>query len=62
MLYYYLSDAELEDGKMRIRFQANKMFMSGKAIGIKYNRRVYNDLIGHSPLYTQRKRVSLANW
>ena len=44
MLYYYLSDAELEDGKMKIRFQSNKMFMSGKAIGIKYNRKVYNDL------------------
>ncbi|MNX29685.1 hypothetical protein D3C86_598290 [compost metagenome] len=45
-----VSDAELEDGKMKIRFQANKMFMSGKAIGIKYNRKVYNDLIiiGHS--------------
>jgi hypothetical protein len=45
-----VSDAELEDGKMKIRFQANKMFMSGKAIGIKYNRKIYNDLIiiGHS--------------
>lgn len=45
-----VSDAELEDGKMKVRFQANKMFMSGKAIGIKHNRRVYNDLIiiGHS--------------
>lgn len=45
-----VSDAELEDGKMKVRFQANKMFMSGKAIGIKYNRKVYNDLIiiGHS--------------
>jgi hypothetical protein len=45
-----VSDAELEDGNMKIRFQANKMFMSGKAIGIKYNRKIYNDLIiiGHS--------------
>jgi hypothetical protein len=45
-----VSDAELEDGKMKIRFEANKMFMSGKAIGIKYNRKIYNDLIiiGHS--------------
>lgn len=45
-----VSDAELEDGNMKVRFQADKMFMSGKAIGIKYNRRVYNDLviIGHS--------------
>lgn len=45
-----VSDAELEDGNMKVRFQANKMFMSGKAIGIKYNRKVYNDLviIGHS--------------
>lgn len=45
-----VSDAELEDGKMKIRFQANKLFMSGKAIGIKYNRKIYNNLIiiGHS--------------
>lgn len=45
-----VSDAKLEDGKMKIRFEANKLFMSGKAVGIKYNRRIYNDLIiiGHS--------------
>ncbi|KAF2334252.1 hypothetical protein [Flavobacterium daemonense] len=45
-----VSDAELEDGKMKVKFKANKMYMSGNAIGIKYNRKVYNNLIivGHS--------------
>ena len=35
---------------MKIKFEANKLFMSGKATGIKYNRKVYNDLIiiGHA--------------
>lgn len=40
-----VSDAELEDGKMKVVFKANKLYMSGKAIGIKYNRKVYNDLV-----------------
>ncbi|WP_026728624.1 hypothetical protein [Flavobacterium denitrificans] len=40
-----VSDAELEDGKMKVKFKANKMYMSGNAIGIKYNRKIYNDLI-----------------
>ncbi|MTH14859.1 hypothetical protein [Flavobacterium sp. LC2016-01] len=40
-----VSDAELEDGKMIVKFKANKMYMSGNAIGIKYNRKIYNDLI-----------------
>lgn len=40
-----VSDAELEDGKMKVKFRANKMYMSGNAIGIKYNRKIYNDLI-----------------
>ncbi len=45
-----VSDAELEDGKMKVQFKANKMYMSGNAIGIKYNRKVYNNLVivGHS--------------
>lgn len=45
-----ISDAKLRDGRMKIKFVANKMYTSGKAIGIKYNRKIYNDLIiiGHS--------------
>lgn len=30
---------------MKIKFEANKMYTSGKAIGIKYNKKIYNDLI-----------------
>jgi hypothetical protein len=40
-----VSDAELEDGKMKVVFRANKMYTSGKAIGIKYNRKIYNNLV-----------------
>ncbi|MBS7252709.1 hypothetical protein [Flavobacterium branchiicola] len=40
-----VSDAELEDGKMKVVFRANKMYTSGNAIGIKYNRKIYNDLV-----------------
>ncbi|WP_163408800.1 hypothetical protein [Flavobacterium ajazii] len=40
-----VSDAELEDGRMRVTFRSNKMYTSGKAIGIKYNKKVYNNLI-----------------
>lgn len=40
-----VSDAELEDGKMIVKFKANKMYMSGNAIGIKYNKKIYNDLV-----------------
>ncbi|MCV2486216.1 hypothetical protein OD917_14865 [Flavobacterium sp. SH_e] len=40
-----VSDAELEDGKMKVVFKANKMYTSGNAIGIKYNRKVYNNLV-----------------
>ncbi|MRX66757.1 hypothetical protein GJU42_02125 [Flavobacterium resistens] len=40
-----VSDAELEDGKMKVKFKANKMYMSGNAIGIKYNRKIYNNLV-----------------
>ncbi|WP_163398050.1 hypothetical protein [Flavobacterium fluviatile] len=45
-----VSDAELEDGRMKVIFKANKMYTSGKAIGIKYNKKIYNNLviIGHS--------------
>lgn len=40
-----VSDAELEDGKMKVVFKANKMYTSGTAIGIKYNRKIYNNLV-----------------
>ncbi|WP_426486444.1 hypothetical protein [Flavobacterium sp. 2] len=40
-----VSDAELEDGKMKVKFKANKMYMSGNAIGIKYNRKIYTNLV-----------------
>lgn len=40
-----VSDAELEDGKMKVVFKANKMYTSGNAIGIKYNKKVYNNLV-----------------
>jgi len=40
-----ISDAKLSDGRMKIKFVANKMYTSGKAIGIKYNRKIYNDLV-----------------
>jgi hypothetical protein len=40
-----ISDAKFADARMKIKFEANKMYTSGKAIGIKYNKRIYNDLI-----------------
>ncbi|MEO8532743.1 MAG: hypothetical protein ABI441_03290 [Flavobacterium sp.] len=40
-----ISDAKFTDAKMKIKFEANKMYTSGKAIGIKYNKKIYNDLI-----------------
>ncbi len=40
-----ISDAKLRDGRMKIKFVANKMYTSGKAIGIKYNKKIYNDLV-----------------
>lgn len=40
-----ISDAKFTDAKMKIRFEANKIYTSGKAIGIRYNRKTYTDLI-----------------
>ncbi|WP_264536192.1 hypothetical protein [Flavobacterium sp. N1736] len=40
-----MSDAKFNDGRMKIKFIANKMYTSGEAIGIKYNRKIYNDLV-----------------
>lgn len=40
-----ISDAKFADARIKIKFEANKMHTSGKAIGIKYNKKIYNDLI-----------------
>lgn len=40
-----ISDAKFADARIKIKFKANKMHTSGKAIGIKYNKKIYNDLI-----------------
>lgn len=40
-----ISDAKFSDGRMKIKFVANKMYTSGQAIGIKYNKKIYNDLV-----------------
>lgn len=40
-----ISDAKFKDGLMKITFKANKLYTSGTAIGIKYNRKIHNELI-----------------
>ena len=40
-----ISDAKFTNAKMKIRFESNKIYTSGKAIGIRYNRKTYTDLI-----------------
>ncbi|WP_029271942.1 hypothetical protein [Flavobacterium sp. KJJ] len=40
-----LSDAKFKDGFMKITFKANKLYTSGTAIGIKYDKKIYNNLI-----------------
>ncbi|OXG03048.1 hypothetical protein BC749_1011168 [Flavobacterium araucananum] len=40
-----ISDAKFTDARMKIKFEANKMYTSGKAIGIEYNKKIYNNLI-----------------
>lgn len=40
-----VSDAKFNDGKIKMRFDNNKMYMSGGAIGIKYENKMYTDLI-----------------
>ncbi|MFB9108883.1 hypothetical protein ACFFVK_09860 [Flavobacterium gyeonganense] len=40
-----VSDAKFEDGIMKIIFKANKLYTSGTAIGIKYEKRIYNNLV-----------------
>jgi len=40
-----VSDAKFEDGFMKISFKANKIYTSGTAIGIKYEKKIYNNLV-----------------
>ena len=40
-----MSDAKFKDGKIKLRFTNNTMYTSGDAIGIKYKKKIYNDLV-----------------
>lgn len=40
-----VSDAKFKDGVMKITFKANKLYTSGTAIGIKYEKKIYNNLV-----------------
>lgn len=40
-----ISDAKFTDAKIKFKFEADKMYTSGKAIGIKYKKKIYTDLI-----------------
>ena len=40
-----VSDAKFKDGRLKVRFQDNKMYTSGGAISIKYEKKLYSDLI-----------------
>ena len=40
-----LSDAKFKDGRQKVRFENNKMYTSGDAIGIKFKRKIYTDLV-----------------
>ena len=40
-----MSDAKFKDGRLKVRFDKNKMYTSGGAIAIKYEKRMYTDLI-----------------
>jgi len=39
------SDARLKDDTVKIHFHEDKLYISGNAIGIKYNKKIYTDLI-----------------
>jgi hypothetical protein len=45
-----MSDAKFNDGRLKVRFEKNRMYTSGGAIGIKYEKKMYTDLylIGRS--------------
>jgi hypothetical protein len=40
-----VSDAEFENGTLIFAFKQNKTYVSGGAIGIKYNKKIYTELI-----------------
>jgi len=40
-----LSDAKFKDGILKARFINNSVYISGGAIGIKYDRKIYTDLV-----------------
>lgn len=40
-----VSSAKFTDGQMKMKFEDNKMYTSGNAIGIKHNKEIYTDLI-----------------
>ena len=40
-----LSDAKFKDGIIKARFTNNSVYISGGAIGIKYDRKIYTDLV-----------------
>ena len=40
-----VSDAKFNDGKLKVRFEGNKMYTSGGAISIKYEKKLYSDLV-----------------
>lgn len=40
-----ISDAKFKDGILKMRFEDNKMYTSGGAISIKYEKKIYSDLI-----------------
>ena len=40
-----VSDAKLKDGILKARFEDNKMYISGGAISIKYNKKLFSDLV-----------------
>jgi hypothetical protein len=40
-----LSDAKFKDGVIKARFVNNSVYISGGAIGIKYDRKIYTDLV-----------------
>ncbi len=40
-----ISDAKFKDGIIKVRFEDNKMYTSGGAISIKYEKKLYSDLI-----------------
>jgi len=40
-----ISDAKFKDGRLKVRFEDNKMYTSGGAISIKYEKKTYSDLI-----------------